>query len=91
MWKLIQKLDGFHFRKQSALGPYTYDFVDHGHRLLIEVDGGIHARPDVAARDRRKEEWAMSQGYRVVRIPNAWVWGTGEPAVMAVLDASRAS
>lgn len=90
MSRLLRKLEGFHFRRQSALGPYTYDFIDHGHRLLVEVDGGIHAKEDVAVRDRRKEEWAASQGYRVVHIPNAWVWGSGESAVLAVLEASRA-
>ena len=89
LWKLLRQLEGFHFRSQLALGSKTYDFGDHGLKLLIELDGGIHRLPEVQARDKEKEVWAESQGYRVLRIPNQHVFGTGEPAIVAVLAAAR--
>jgi very-short-patch-repair endonuclease len=87
--KLLAKIEGFHFRKQTSVGPYVFDFGDLGRRLLIELDGGIHALPEVQERDRVKSAWAEGQGFTVVRIPNSYVFGTGEPAVAMVLQASR--
>jgi very-short-patch-repair endonuclease len=86
-WRALRKLDGFHFRRQVALGPYVFDFGDHGRKLLIELDGGIHARPEVQARDRTKADVAAAQGYRVVRIPNEHAFGDGEFAIAAILMA----
>jgi very-short-patch-repair endonuclease len=88
--KRLKMLEGFHFRRQVALGPYVFDFGDHGKRLLIELDGGIHNLPEVDARDRIKGDWARSQGYRVVRIPNDYASGDGAHAITAVLAAARA-
>ena len=65
-----------------------FDFADFGRRLLIEVDGGIHDLPDVIARDSAKDTWAEAQGFRVLRIPNVYVFGTGEPAVALVMAAA---
>ena len=89
LWKLLRRVEGCHFRRQFALGPHVFDFADLDKRLLIEVDGGIHDLPEVAARDRAKEGWANAQGFRVLRIPNAHVFGTGEPAMIAIMAALR--
>jgi very-short-patch-repair endonuclease len=89
LWKLLRELDGFHFRKQTPVGPFAFDFGDFGYRLLIELDGGIHDLPEVQERDRIKDAWAESQGFKVLRIPNSYVFGTGEPAIAMVLQAVR--
>ena len=89
LWQLLRSLEGFHFRRQAAVGPYVFDFADLGRRMLIEVDGGIHDLPEVQQRDDVKELWAKQQGFIVVRIPNRYVFGTGEPAVALVMTASR--
>jgi very-short-patch-repair endonuclease len=91
LWKLLQKIEGFHFRKQCPMGPCTYDFAEMGQRLLIELDGGIHDLEEVKKRDDAKKAWAQSQGFRVLRIPNVHVFGTGEPAVAAVMHALKQS
>lgn len=87
--KLLRKLEGFHFRYQLPLGDFVFDAGEHSLKLLIELDGGIHDLPEVQARDRIKEAWATSQGYAVIRIPNDYVFGTGEPAVAMILAAAR--
>ena len=89
LWALLRKIDGRHFRKQAAIGPYVFDFAEMGARLIVEVDGGIHHMPAVEARDQIKESWAVGQGFRVLRIPNAYVFGTGEPAMRLVMQALR--
>lgn len=91
LWKLLRKIEGAHFRRQTPIGPYVFDFADLGAKLLIELDGGIHDLADVQERDRVKEEWAISNGYRLIRIPNGHVFGTGEPAIALVMQALRST
>lgn len=70
LWTVLRNADGFHFRRQVPVGPLVYDFCDHGAKLLIEVDGGVHDRADVSLRDAAKDADAISRGYRVIRIAN---------------------
>ena len=88
-WILLRKIDGFHFRQQTAVGPHVFDFADLGRNLLIELDGGIHQLAEVQERDRIKQAWAEAKGFIVLRIPNEYVFGTGEPAVAMVMEAER--
>lgn len=69
-WRVLRKLPGMRFRRQAPLGPYVFDFVDHGAKLIVEIDGGVHRLTDVQARDARKEAFAEDQGCRVVRVSN---------------------
>ena len=69
LWKLLRKTD-YHFRRQAPMGPYIVDFVCHRHRLVIELDGGVHDLPAVAARDAEREAWLTGRGYRVMRFSN---------------------
>lgn len=64
-------LEGTHFRRQTPMGPFIADFVCHGARLVIELDGGAHRAPDVAARDLERQRWIEGRGYRVLRFANA--------------------
>jgi very-short-patch-repair endonuclease len=89
LWNLLRELEGFHFCKQAPIGPFVFDFADKGRKLLIELDGGIHDLPDVMERDRIKDAWARGQSFVVLRIPNSYVFGTGEPAIAMVMDAAR--
>jgi very-short-patch-repair endonuclease len=82
LWKALRALnrEGFHFRRQPAIGPWVFDFGELSRRLLIEVDGAVHQRlSDVAARDAEKTRWAMANGFRLERFSNA--------AVLAEMDA----
>ncbi|MFI4950985.1 MAG: endonuclease domain-containing protein [Caulobacterales bacterium] len=70
LWKQLRKTD-LHFRRQAPLGPYVVDFVCHRHRLVVELDGGVHNLPSVAARDAEREAWLTGRGYRVMRFLNS--------------------
>ncbi|HSV03565.1 MAG TPA: endonuclease domain-containing protein [Phenylobacterium sp.] len=73
LWKELRKLD-VNFRRQAPIGRYFADFASHARRLVIEIDGGVHARlPDVAARDLERQAWLESQGYRVLRFTDRQV------------------
>jgi very-short-patch-repair endonuclease len=72
LWKALRRLkgEGARFRKQAPFGNYIVDFVCHQARLIIEVDGGIHALAHVASRDMEREDWLKARGYVVLRVNN---------------------
>ncbi|MDG2531980.1 endonuclease domain-containing protein [Caulobacter endophyticus] len=87
-WKVLKKAEipGSHFRRQAPFGPYVVDFVCHQHRLIVEVDGGIHALEAVAARDAERQAWLEARGYTVIRIPNELAIYDPHSAVQRVLS-----
>ncbi len=87
-WKVLKKTEfsGSHFRRQAPFGPYIVDFVCHRHRLIVEVDGGIHALETVAARDAERQVWLEARGYVVIRIPNELAIYDPHSAVQRVLS-----
>ena len=59
---------GVAFRRQVVLGNrYIADFVAPAVRLVVEVDGGLHARQRAA--DARRDRDLARLGYHVLRIP----------------------
>jgi len=67
LWERLRKLN-IRIRRQAPIGPYVVDFACLRARLVIEVDGGVHNRMDVALRDLKRDEWLTSQGYGILRI-----------------------
>ena len=55
------------FRRQHPVGQYIVDFVCLERKLIIELDGGQHALPDEARKDRQRDAWLEKEGYTVVR------------------------
>ena len=88
MWNLLRQFrqQGFHFRRQVALGPYYADFADHRARFAIEVDGDTHAVGEGPARDRVRTEYLETRGFKVLRFSNRDVLNNPE-GVFQVLDA----
>jgi very-short-patch-repair endonuclease len=69
LWRVLRsrQLVGAKFRRQQPLGPYIVDFVDFGHRVVVEADGGQHSEN---ARDEARDAWLTQQGFRVLRFWN---------------------
>ena len=63
-----RRLAGLKFRRQHPLGPYIVDFYCAAHRLIVEVDGPIHAYTQ--EQDTIRSEWLDRYGYRVLRFTN---------------------
>jgi very-short-patch-repair endonuclease len=67
LWNRLRgrAFEGLKFRRQAPLGRYIVDFVCLEHRLVIELDGGIHDAPfRDPERDRRRDDCLREQGYR---------------------------
>ena len=69
-WHLRHRLglEGTHFRRQVRFGNYIADFVSHGAKIVIEVDGGQHDAQALA--DAAGSRFIEAQGYRVLRFWN---------------------
>ncbi len=61
------------FRRQHPVGPFVVDRLCPRYVLIVELDGGIHGRPDVQEQDRWREDWLICHGLLVVRIANGQV------------------
>jgi very-short-patch-repair endonuclease len=68
LWRVLRHgVDGVAFKRQVVLGErYIADFFAPSVGLVVEVDGGIHRLSRAA--DRRRDEWLMRRGFRVVRV-----------------------
>ena len=71
LWRALRRdqLNGFSFRKQHPISPYTVDFYCSRLRLAVEVDGGQHAEQRKDTDDRRTQ-WLAEKGVTVVRYWN---------------------
>jgi very-short-patch-repair endonuclease len=72
LWYALRahRFGGLGFRRQAPLGRYILDFVCHDRGLVVEVDGGQHFSVRQATRDKVRDRWLGTQGYRVIRIAN---------------------
>jgi very-short-patch-repair endonuclease len=74
---------GVMFRRQVVvLGRYIADFLAPAVKVIVEVDGGYHARRVTA--DARRDEKLRRAGYRVVRVPAELVLQASQQAPLLV-------
>jgi very-short-patch-repair endonuclease len=92
LWVELRKLPlkGTHFRRQAPFGPFIVDFLCHGARLVVEVDGGVHHAADVSSRDVERQEWIASRGYRVLRFSNQSVLKDAIAVARAIFAEAKA-
>ncbi len=70
LWNALKaaRLRGLKFRRQHPIGPYILDFYCAEAKLAVEVDGGVHDRPEQIAHDRRRTAWLAGCGIKVIRL-----------------------
>ncbi len=61
-------------RRQEILCGYIADFYCSQAKLVIELDGEQHTRPEDRRKDDIRTRKMESRGYKVIRIPNREVW-----------------
>jgi len=72
LWEKLKanQLDGLKFRRQHPISRYIVDFYCHKHKLVIELDGGIHLKKEVAKHDMEREIELKKLGLTVIRFKN---------------------
>ncbi len=72
LWRILHtfRTDGFHFRKQVAVGAYVVDFACLHAGLVIEVDGATHDSPRAISNDATRDDYLAGRGFTVLRLPS---------------------
>ena len=78
---------GAKFRRQYVIENWGVDFYCFEHRLVIELDGGVHSQPGQMRRDAAKEDFLRTAGIRLLRIANGLVIEDPEDFVRKVREA----
>ena len=68
LWSALKARQlGVSFRRQAPVaGPFIADFLAPSIKLIVEVDGPIHARR--LAADARRDRKLQRAGFRIVRV-----------------------
>ncbi len=67
LWRcLCGKQLGVAFKRQRPIGRYIVDFVAPSVKLIVEVDGGYHAKR--AAADARRDRDLVRLGFSVLHV-----------------------
>jgi len=74
------------FRRQVPLGPYIVDFYCSAARLVVEVDGVVHAD---STTDPVRDEWLRAQGLYVLRFWNDEVLKNLEGVLIVIAETTR--
>jgi len=71
LWSCLRarRLAGAKFRRQRPLGRYVADFCCDEAKLVVELDGAVHASQ--GDYDNQRDKYLVAAGYRVLRIRNA--------------------
>ena len=83
----MHQLNGVHFRRQHAIGPYIVDFCSPSHKLIIELDGGQHL--DQQEYDAERTAYLEAKGYHVLRFWNNEVMENLDGVVQVIVDHLR--
>ncbi len=73
LWNLLRgrRVQGLYFRRQHPIGRYIADFCAPRIKLIIELDGGIHAHQ--RERDHVRTRYLQALGYHLIRYSNEFV------------------
>src|SRR5467141_1578826 len=71
-WSLLRNRGvlGLKFRRQHVLHGFIVDFYCATERLVLELEGDVHAGRDRPIYDAARAEFLGAAGYRVVRMRN---------------------
>jgi very-short-patch-repair endonuclease len=87
LWSRLRNrgLSGLKFRRQHPIGPFIADFYCAQHRLVIELDGGVHRKQ--AEQDAKRTAQLAAYGFRVLRVQNEEVQTDLESVLRKIAEA----
>ena len=76
-WNHIRKkrLSGIIFRRQHPIGQFIVDFYCHEAKIVIEIDGNIHALQENKEHDENRTFELEKLGLKVIRVKNEAIIG----------------
>lgn len=68
--RLRERIAALGFKQNEVVFGFIPDFIHEYLKIAVEVDGGVHNRPDVKVRDDHKNEAFERHGWIVLRFTN---------------------
>jgi very-short-patch-repair endonuclease len=62
-----KRLDGWKFKRQVPIEGYVADFACFEARLIVEVDGPLHQRPEQMLKDAERDAVLRRHRFRILR------------------------
>jgi adenine-specific DNA-methyltransferase len=89
LWTALRdrRLGGWKWRRQAPRGPFVLDFLCSEARLVLELDGGQHAKAEAVDYDARRTAYLERQGLRVLRFWNSEVLTNRSGVCLTILQA----
>jgi very-short-patch-repair endonuclease len=78
---------GVKFRRQHPIDRYIVDFICLSHKLIVELDGAVHLKPDQADYDQGRTALLIELGFRVLRFSNEQALNQ-TPTILATIKAA---
>ena len=88
LWAELQ-LDPFkkyHFRRQHPIHQFIADFYSHKLKLIIEVDGDYHNKPEQQLKDKLRTDLIHFQKIEIIRFTNQQIKNKMENVLKSLLD-----
>ena len=93
LWEVLRnrRLGNLKFRRQHPIAntAFVADFFCYQHRLVIELDGGIHKEQSVE--DKLRQQAIEEAGCQLIRFHNDQVTTNLETVLIAILTACESS
>jgi very-short-patch-repair endonuclease len=72
LWKRLKgnRFENLRFRRQHPIAKFIVDFYCHELLLVVELDGSIHNKEEVAERDEGREIELKKLGLTILRFTN---------------------
>ncbi len=88
LWDALRRnQSGRKFHRQRPIDRYIADFYCPQARLVIELDGPIHATPDRREYDEIRDQTLSAKGLRVLRLTNAQIESDLEDCLARIEEA----
>lgn len=93
MWRILRQLpvQGTHFRRQVPIDGHVVDFALLRARLVIEVDGDVHAHSAASKRDAACARSITAAGFHLRRFTNSDVLRNPSGVAEVILAALASS
>ena len=75
LWSRVRRkqLLGFQFYRQRPVGNYILDSYCPAAKLVVEIDGSYHYTEEGMRKDKVRDEYLSSMGFRILRFPTTKV------------------
>jgi len=86
VWEKVRKKQilGLRFRRQHPIDKYIVDFYCHPARLVVEIDGDIHLKPENKELDKIRNKDLENLDLMVIRFTNKQVFENLDEVVNAI-------